>query len=136
MAELSNDLTRVADMLSDVVDEAMRQQDLSGKALQALNQESQRIESVRDSTEQALTTAMSNLPTRVEAAIDARLRDAADQAANTMLSRWTLANQAAERASRIYRLSVSRLIGLVVTVFSLGIVGGAALVTWAGLRAW
>ena len=81
MAELNADLTRVADMLSDVVDEAMRQQDLSEQALGALKKESQQIEAVRDSTQQALTEAMETLPARVEAAIDSRLRDAADQAA-------------------------------------------------------
>ena len=134
MAELNADLTRVADMLSDVVDEAMRQQDLSEQALGALKKESQQIEAVRDSTQQALTEAMETLPARVEAAIDSRLRDAADQAANAMLSRWTLANQAADRASKLYRLSVSRLIGVIVSVFSLGIVAGAALVTWVGSR--
>ena len=134
MAELNADLTRVADMLSDVVDEAMRQQDLSEQALGALKKESQQIEAVRDSTQQALTEAMETLPARVEAAIDSRLRDAADQAANAMLSRWTLANQAADRASKLYRLSVSGLIGVIVSVFSLGIVAGAALVTWVGSR--
>ncbi len=134
MAALNSDLTRVADMLSDVVDEAVRQQALSQKALDALQQESRKVETVRENTKQELADAMVSLPNKVEAAIDARLRDAADQAANTMLSRWHLANQAAERAARAYHLSVSKLTGIVVTIFSLGVVAGALLATWMAER--
>ena len=134
MAALNSELTRVADMLSDVVDEAVRQQALSQQALDALQLESRKVESVREDTKQKLADAMVTLPDRVEAAIDARLRDAADQAANTMLSRWNLANQAADRAARAYHLSVSRLIGIVVTVFSIGVVAGALLATWMAER--
>ena len=85
-------------------------------------------------TRKELADAMVSLPDRVEAAIDTRLRDAADQAANTMLSRWHLANQAADRAAKAYQLSVSRLIGVVVTIFSLGVVAGALLATWMAER--
>ena len=134
MAALNSDLTRVADMLSDVIDEAVRQQALSQKALDALQHESRKVESVRVETRKELADAMVSLPDRVEAAIDTRLRDAADQAANTMLSRWHLANQAADRAAKAYQLSVSRLIGVVVTIFSLGVVAGALLATWMAER--
>lgn len=135
MAELNRDLTRIADMLSDVLEEALRQQDVSRQALTELKQESNEVRSVRDAARQDINEAMTVLPSRVEAAIDKRLRDAADQAANTMLSRWTLANQAAERAARLYQMSVSRLVIVVVTVFGLGVVAGAILTTVIGGRA-
>lgn len=111
-------------MLSSVVEEAMRQQESSKRALSDLQEAAAKVCSVTVSATQAINSAARTLPADIEAAIDKKLKDSAETAANTMVAQWDRANLAAERAGRLYSLTLHRILGLAGALLVIGLLVG------------
>jgi uncharacterized membrane protein YheB (UPF0754 family) len=118
---------RIADMLSDVVEEAMRQQQSSKQALAELNKAGIEVKSITASARNVIHSAARELPLQIENAIDKKLKDAAKEAANTMTAQWDQANLAAERAAGLYSLSRDKMLAVAGIVFVAGLVVGTGL---------
>lgn len=133
MAAPDSEIQRIADMLSDVVEEAMRQQQISEQALAELNKAGLGVRSVTASTTQVIHSAARELPLHIENAIDKKLKAAAEEAAKTMTAQWGQANLAAERAVRLYAVSRDKMLTVAGIIFVAGLVVG--LVAGTGITA-
>lgn len=131
MAAPNPEIQRIADMLSDVVEEAMRQQQSSNQALAELNKAGLEVRSVTATTTQVINSAARELPLHIENAIDKKLKDAAEKAATTMTAQWDQANLAAERAARLYALSRDKMLAVASIIFVAGLVVGTGLTAFA-----
>ncbi len=131
MAALNPEHQRIADMLSDVVEEAMRQQQSSRQALAELNKAGLEVKSITASATHAVNSAARELPLHIENAIDRKLKDAAKEAANAMTAQWDQANLAAERAARLYSLSRDKMLAVAGILFVAGLLVGTGLASFA-----
>lgn len=121
---------RIADMLSDVVEEAIRLQDTAKQSVVDLQKEIERLRFSTSESTRRIESIAQALPGYVESAIDKQLTAAAKQAADTMVSQWDRANKAAERAARMYEVSFTKFLPLLVFVFVFGLLLGVALTVW------
>ena len=131
MSAPNPEIQRIADMLSDGVEEAMRQQQSSKQALAELNKAGLEVRSVTASATQVINSAARELPLHIENAIDKKLKAAAEEAAKTMTAQWDQANLAAERAARLYALSRDKLLAVASIIFVAGLVVGTGLTAFA-----
>ena len=130
MAELNNKAQKIADMLSDVIEEAMRQQSTSSEVLTELRRATQDVKSTAVSIKNEISGSAKELPSKIEAAIGRTLEIAAAEAAKSMTAHWDQANLAAERAERLYSLSLRKALVLAGTATTFGLVVGVMITLW------
>ena len=130
MGTANQEAERMADMLSDVAEQAIRLQEQAQTAVQELQKSISTLDTTSAKAVLGLNSVAQALPSRIEGALETQLSSAARGAAQTMTEHWGKANRAADRATQAYKASLNQVFLLSGIALGSGVILGSLLTAW------